>query len=61
MGKNGRDAGPETGAPCNVAAGDCWGAHNLWDLRAQRLANRHRVRPSLVAIVAALAWWEGGQ
>lgn len=54
--ENGKGAGPETGAPCNVLAGDCWGIYSLSELRAQRLANRYGVRPEVAYTVAALAW-----
>lgn len=55
MHKKGKGAGPETGAPRNVLAGDCWGIHNLLDHRAQRLASRYRKRRSLANALAALA------
>jgi hypothetical protein len=58
MNRNGEGAGPETGAPGNVLAGDCWGILSLSDHRAQRLAGRHKVRPALAGTVAALAWRE---
>jgi hypothetical protein len=58
MNRNGRGASPETGAPGNVLGGDCWGLHSLSEHRAQRLASRHRVRPSLADTVATLALGE---
>lgn len=59
MGRNGKGAGPDSGAPGIVLAGDCWGIYSLSEHRAQRLAARHRVRPALAAAVAALALGEG--
>jgi len=58
MNRNGKGTGPETGAPSNVFAGVCWGIDSLSDHRAQRLASRYRVRPSLANALAALAWCE---
>ncbi len=58
MGRNGKGAGLEAGAPGNVLAGDCWGIYSVSDHRVQRLASRHRVRHSLVETVATLALGE---
>ena len=58
MNRNGKGASPETGAPGNVLGGDCWGIYSVSDHRAQRLASRYRVRPSLAETVAMLALGE---
>lgn len=54
----GRDAGCETGAPSDLLAGCRWGLDTLSQHRAQRLAARYRVRPSVALTLAALAWRE---
>jgi hypothetical protein len=58
MGRHGKGAGSDTGAPGGCFAGGRWGLDTVSGIQVQRLGDGYRVCPALIATVAALIWRE---